>query len=458
MERGFLSKKGSGEGRGVKEKDPNDVPVAMEVQSPLVEQTNAVNTGGGSYPPLPTLGTTPAGNTPGKFSYANVIGELSKKAVNIRTLFTPGGNGIDVVVPVESIRAISERFVNTAYGFFLGKRVAYPVVKLHGVPVTAFSDDGLSAIATKLGTPLMLDSYTSDMCLQSWGRSSYARVMIKLRAAVELKDTIVVAMPKIMGERYYTCIVRVEYEWKPPMCLCCKVFSHTQEECPKNIGLGVAKNVKKPSQTSRGVSIGPKVGFKPHKEYRPVAKKPTASSSGNKKKCVVPTIEVSNLKGVAHTNEVSNSNSFEVLNSVDNDVELGTNGETTNLVTNEANSSGPSFMNVDNSSKFEDLLIDGQALLVDEAGNPLKNVEYPGDYDSEDEVASVDNDMARSMASEMVGFGTQSLLEQWRDSYGNSDYDEDPHDDDMYEGHDLPQEIQAICDNLDIRVRGRKKK
>ncbi|GJW69907.1 proteasome subunit alpha type-5 [Tanacetum coccineum] len=245
-------------------------------------------------------------------------------------------------------------------------------VKLHGVPVTAFSEDGLSAIAMKLDTPLMLDSYTSDMCLQSWGRSSYAR-----------------------------------------------------EECPKNIGLGVAKNLKKPSQTSRGVPVGPKVGFKPHKEYRLVPKKPTASSS-------------------------------------DNDMELGTNGGTTNLVNNEANSSGSSFINVENISasttpiidkirEFEDLLISGQAILVDEAGNPLKKVECPGDYDSEDEVESVDNDMALSMASERVGFGTQSLLKQWRDSYGNGDYDEDPYDDDMYEGQDLSQEIQAICDNLDIR-------
>ncbi|GKD65191.1 hypothetical protein Tco_1307299, partial [Tanacetum coccineum] len=79
-------------------------------------------------------------------------------------------------------------------------------------------------------------------------------------------------------------------------------------------------------------------------------------------------------------------------------------------------------------------------------------------YDSKDEVASVDNDIARSMASERVCFGTQSLLEQWRDSYGNGDYDEDSYDDDMYEVQDLPQEIQAICDNLDIRVRCRKKK
>ncbi|GKD39333.1 hypothetical protein Tco_1259540, partial [Tanacetum coccineum] len=56
-------------------------------------------------------------------------------------------------------------------------------------------------------------------------------------------------------------------------------------------------------------------------------------------------------------------------------------------------------------------------------------------------VVSIDNDMARSMASERVGFGTQSLLEKWRDSYGNGDYDEDPYDDDIYEGHDLSQEL-----------------
>ncbi|GJZ14512.1 hypothetical protein Tco_0550189 [Tanacetum coccineum] len=88
----------------------------------------------------------------------------------------------------------------------------------------------------------------------------------------------------------------------------------------------------------------------------------------------------------------------------------------------------------------------------------IKKVEFSGDYDSEDEVALVDNDMARFMASERVSFGTQSLLEQWRDSYGNGDYDDDPYDDDMYEGQDRSQELQAICDNLDIRVRGRKKK
>ncbi|GJZ67192.1 hypothetical protein Tco_0630432 [Tanacetum coccineum] len=107
------------------------------------------------------------------------------------------------------------------------------------------------------------------------------------------------------------------------------------------------------------------------------------AQSGNKKKGEEPTIEV------------SNSNPFDVLNSVDDDVEFGTNGGTTNLVNNGATLSGSS----------------GQAILVDKDGYLLKKVEFPGEYDSEDEVASFDNDMARSMAYER-GFGTQSLLEQ----------------------------------------------
>ncbi|GJV18387.1 hypothetical protein Tco_1367407, partial [Tanacetum coccineum] len=42
-------------------------------------------------------------------------------------LYDPVGNRVDVVVPMESIRHISDCFMNTAYGFFLGKWVAYPV-------------------------------------------------------------------------------------------------------------------------------------------------------------------------------------------------------------------------------------------------------------------------------------------------------------------------------------------
>ncbi|GJW02651.1 putative reverse transcriptase domain-containing protein [Tanacetum coccineum] len=407
---------------------------------------------------------------------------VGRKAMNFRTLFTPGGNRVDVVVSMESIRAISERFANTgkyelAKSMLNSSTGIFPFqfssmdgldailehkdvgnvlmwVKLHGVPVTVFSKDGLSVIATKLGTVLMLDSYTSNMCIQSWGGSSYARAMIEVRADVELKDTIVVAMPKLTGG-FYTCNVRVEYEWKPPRCACCKVFGHVLAECPNNIDSDVGKNMKKPSQTPRGVLVGPKVGFKPVKQvFRQVSRKNNVNTNCNKKKDAV---------------EVSNSNPFDVLNSVENDVDLGTNGGSPNLTSKKANTSGFLSGNAKSSStsnthmvekidKMERLIIEGKVTLVDDKGKPLKKVDYLGDHDSKDEVASTDNDMANFMASKKDSYGNNSLLEQWKESYMNGDYDFDPYDDDMYEYQDILDKIHDICNYFEITVRGRKKK
>ncbi|GJX82519.1 hypothetical protein Tco_0332000, partial [Tanacetum coccineum] len=243
-------------GRGVKEKNKDVAAkdgvspsvtvgtVVMEKKISLVDTSipTVENMELCSYPPLPTHGSTMAGNTPVMSLYANVTGN------------TP-----------------------------------------------AFSDDGLSAIATKISTPLILDSYTLDMYLQSWGRL--------------------------------------------------------------------------------------------------VPKKATANSSGNKN------------KGLEPTNEVSNSNLFDVLTTVDNDMELGTNGGTLNSSNKWANSGGSSFWNVKNSStnttpiidktgKYESLIIDGQSIIMDKDGNPLKR---------------------KGLAL------------------------------------DLLEVLQTICDNLDIRVRGRRK-
>nr|GEV17183.1 hypothetical protein [Tanacetum cinerariifolium] len=129
-------------------------------------------------------------------------------------------------------------------------------------------------------------------------------------------DTIMVAMPKLSGKGFIH-VPFVLNEWKPTRCACCKVFGHIQEECPKNPGLGVAKNLKKPIEASRG--------------------------------------------GIQ--------------------------------------------------TWLEKLIIDGKVTLVDDDGKLLKKIDYPGDHDSDDKVYSVHNDMARSMATETVGFCTKSLLE-----------------------------------------------
>nr|GEX49520.1 hypothetical protein [Tanacetum cinerariifolium] len=436
MERGFLSQKGSGGGRGVKEKNLNrnkkntssgicvftilddtmndDTPISVAstvqegVTPSVVDMTvetdkqNSLEDNNvlGSFPSLSTPGTTPTGNAPGKSSYANITGKPSGKKVNVRTLFTPGGNGIDVVIPVDSIRALVNDLLIQLMGFSWERRwhtlllltisndgldvmlendpwfirnnplilkkwhpdenrlkedvSIVPVwVKLHGVPVTAFSEDG----------------------------SSYVRVMIELQADVEFKDKIVVAMPKITKEGHYTCA-------------------------------GEKKTVKKPSQTFRGVPVGPKIGFKPQKEYRPVPKKPNASSSGNKK------------KGVELTIEVSNSNPFDVLNSVDNNTKFGK----LRLLDNNENRLFPTGI-VESDSEV--------VVIFDETANLRISTSSKDGSDK--------------------GYGTNSLLKQWRDSYPDND-DYDAYNDDMYENHDLSEHLRSICVDINITVRGRKKK
>ncbi|GJX16982.1 putative pentatricopeptide repeat-containing protein [Tanacetum coccineum] len=71
---------------------------------------------------------------------------------------------------------------------------------------------------------------------------------------------------------------------------------------------------------------------------------------------------------------------------------------------------------------------------MDDDVKPLKKLDYSDDHDSEDKVEPVKNEMSIYMASKpsWVRYGSNSLLEQWRETYGNADFDYDPYDNDMY--------------------------
>ncbi|GJU50855.1 hypothetical protein Tco_1220410 [Tanacetum coccineum] len=81
---------------------------------------------------------------------------------------------------------------------------------------------------------------------------------------------------------------------------------------------------------------------------------------------------------------------------------------------------------------------------------------------SNNEVEEVFNENAGFMESTSLKSGSESrhdtkiLLEQWRKTKLDDDYD--PYDDDLYDTHDMFENFQAICDDWDIKVRGRKKK
>ncbi|GJR63144.1 exostosin-like protein [Tanacetum coccineum] len=169
-------------------------------------------------------------DTIGHVSFATLLkGESSRKQVNFHTFPAPAGNGggCSYLKGVESLEQIWPCQVNDDHQWWspdaniMKEDVCnVPVwVKFHDILITAFTKDGLSVIATKLSTPLMLDSYMTHMCLESQGRSSYARAMIELWVDVELKDTLVMDILKFEGEGYTRSTIHVEHEWKPPRCI-----------------------------------------------------------------------------------------------------------------------------------------------------------------------------------------------------------------------------------------------
>ncbi|XP_021996201.1 uncharacterized protein LOC110893399 [Helianthus annuus] len=336
-------------------------------------------------------------------SYAESVSANTVKKVNFRSLASSvNQEGCDVVLPRESVRSVQDKMANTLYGYFLGDRVAFPVVdyfvcvqwkkyglqktmmnangffffkfkdengmanvmkdgpwivrsqplflnnwtpttklekkevkkvqlwvKIHEVPIAAYTEDGLSLIATTIGEPKMLDSFTTSMCLDSWGRSSYARALIEISADKEFREEITMAIPESEGEGFVKETMYVEYEWSPHRCPTCCVFGHNMDSCPKQptkpfkqMHEELNRNVQKNRSTKKtpvvdkdgytevhGKKIAKKVGTpvnkqKPRFEYRPIGPKPKGDS--NK---------------ASSSNSTRSNNPFDILNEEEADLD-----------------------------------------------------------------------------------------------------------------------------------------
>ncbi|GKB92899.1 retrovirus-related pol polyprotein from transposon TNT 1-94, partial [Tanacetum coccineum] len=213
-----------------------------------------------------------------KPSFVNVVNGAANSSQNPKIKFRPLTNAervdnFDFVLPVEAVKAVIHKFENSLVGFFVGKKVAFPLVKnyvtntwakfsfekvisdddglfyfkfatskgleqvikqgpwiirniplmltkwspnmvvskdkvtrvpvwvkLHKVPVVAYSEDSLSLITTQIENPIMLDAFTSSMCVDVWGRMGYARALIEVNANKELKQEVIMVVPNIEKE------------------------------------------------------------------------------------------------------------------------------------------------------------------------------------------------------------------------------------------------------------------
>nr|GFC23591.1 zinc knuckle CX2CX4HX4C [Tanacetum cinerariifolium] len=105
-------------------------------------------------------------------------------------------------------------------------------VKLHDVPIQVFEKDDISLIATFIGKPIMLDSFSSSMCVGSC-RSIFARCLIEVNSEADLVDVVIIGVPSLTGNDFTRESIHVEYKWRPPRCDVRKIFGHLCNHCPK---------------------------------------------------------------------------------------------------------------------------------------------------------------------------------------------------------------------------------
>ncbi|GKE31826.1 hypothetical protein Tco_1451148 [Tanacetum coccineum] len=202
--------------------------------------------------------------------FADVVSATENpKRVNFRALFnTETREDSDFVLPLECIKAVKHKFKKSLVGYFVGKSVAFTLVKnyvtntwgkfsfekvmkdddgffffkfasingveqvleqvpwllrntplilqkwkpnisltkdkvtkvpvwvkMHRVPTVSYSEDGLSLIGSQIGKPIMLDAFTSAMCVDPWGRIGFARALIEVSTEKELKEEVIMAVP-----------------------------------------------------------------------------------------------------------------------------------------------------------------------------------------------------------------------------------------------------------------------
>nr|GEY91235.1 hypothetical protein [Tanacetum cinerariifolium] len=119
-------------------------------------------------------------------SYATKLSPTSSTMDNLQKLKTnvPNDADYDVWLPLASVHKVNDRMKNSLYGsmddpwntYFLNKWLPsvsllkeelshVPVwVKFHDIPLVTYTSDGLSLMATNIGTLMMLDLYTNFLC------------------------------------------------------------------------------------------------------------------------------------------------------------------------------------------------------------------------------------------------------------------------------------------------------
>ncbi|GJW81685.1 hypothetical protein Tco_0145660 [Tanacetum coccineum] len=404
-------------------------------------------------------------------SFTNIFkAKNGSKRINFRSLVSEEKmESFDVVLLKSASDAVKNRYDNTLIGYFIegleqvlqrgswmirmapiilikwysksslkkGKVTRVPVwIKLHGVPILAYSEDGLSLIATQIGKPVLLDAFTSSMCVDSRERIDFSRALIKVSLDSKLKKELIMAIQFEEGNGYTKEVIRVEYERKLPHYVECKSFSHGTSTYLRRVIVHVPKT---PSMASNKLSTmeDQDEGFVEVKSRKNKAKKQSDGSKGafkgtsnldaskigdNEVVASESTKEKGNSYHKDDVNVIDPNNSFDKLMEEDKVRDECTKDD--DVVTEE--------VKVQEEDSLWSLFKAAKEASTSKAKSPTLDVE---DESDEDEV---------SMPDVMPSGGFLDDLDCF-DGYEAQVYD-------------LPEKMQAFCDQYDIRIKSRDRK
>ncbi|XP_043714583.1 uncharacterized protein LOC122662943 [Telopea speciosissima] len=115
-----------------------------------------------------------------------------------------------------------ERWKNTLMGHFIGGRPSFTFAR--DVLLKQWKIAALSSIGSVIGKPIVTNKMTSSM-----ERLSYARLCVEVFADRELPLTV-----SVYGEDGLAFNQKVVYDWKPSLCLQCKMFGHSSGDKAAN--------------------------------------------------------------------------------------------------------------------------------------------------------------------------------------------------------------------------------
>ncbi|KAL0287399.1 UNVERIFIED_CONTAM: hypothetical protein Scaly_2765900 [Sesamum calycinum] len=184
--------------------------------------------------------------------------------------------------------------------------------------VLQFWEQGLSTVASGVGTPLYTDGITKEC-----SRLDYARVCVMLNYKSTLPKHLIVISPILRDGKEDPKRVDIEYEWLPQRCKSCCSLGHVASTCPDSKktsqGPPITIFVKKQSSTS-----GPEQPERGTEEELNMAGSKSSGSAGYVPVCSAQpagkSLELTSSKG----KDIAIYNSYGVLASasLDNDTNI----------------------------------------------------------------------------------------------------------------------------------------